>query len=158
MFDVQRWMFDVRLPADLMTPRPFHRWRSFWAGLLTLVFLGWAWNRSIRRYDSFVCCNATGRFGIILEQRDSVVVFTIPHKLPILPAFTSLHFILDQPRRHPRLPCPLAIGIKSPPAYRSLAIAHWFLILLFLVPWTAFLFWRSRRMKRLAAEAGEPQL
>ncbi len=29
--------------------------------------------------------------------------------------------------------------------------AHWFLILLFLLPWTIWLVWRSRRMKRLAA-------
>ena len=39
----------------------------------------------------------------------------------------------------------------------SVAIAHWFLILLFLLPWTTWLVWRSRRMKRLApGTAGLP--
>jgi len=32
-------------------------------------------------------------------------------------------------------------------------IAHWFLMLLFLVPWIAFLFWRVHRLKRLGAGA-----
>ena len=30
-------------------------------------------------------------------------------------------------------------------------VAHWFLILLFLIPWLGWLFWHGRRMKRLAA-------
>lgn len=30
-----------------MRPRPIYRWKSFWLGLLTLVFMGWAW------WDSF---------------------------------------------------------------------------------------------------------
>ena len=33
----------------------------------------------------------------------------------------------------------------------SIAVAHWFLILLFLIPWLGWLFWHGRRMKRLAA-------
>ena len=31
-----------------MTPRPFYRWKSFWFGLLVLVFLGWVWADSQR--------------------------------------------------------------------------------------------------------------
>ena len=38
--------------------------------------------------------------------------------------------------------------------FKILKFAHWFLILLFLLPWTTWLVWRARRMKRLAPAPG----
>ena len=35
--------------------------------------------------------------------------------------------------------------------YGFWVVAHWFLILLFLVPWLAFLFWRVRKQRKLTA-------
>jgi hypothetical protein len=37
---------------------------------------------------------------------------------------------------------------------QTASFAHWFLILLFLIPWTAFLLWRARRLKHLARPDG----
>jgi hypothetical protein len=39
-----------------------------------------------------------------------------------------------------------------------LKVPHWFLILLFLLPWTTFLVWRARRMMRLADSPGSAGL
>jgi len=41
-----------------MTPRPLHRWKSFWLGILVLGFLGWAWVRSIVYDDRIVWMEA----------------------------------------------------------------------------------------------------
>ena len=43
-------------------------------------------------------------------------------------------------------------GIPGLIKHRSFHVAHWFLMLLFLIPWASLLFWRDRRMKRLAAK------
>jgi len=50
-------------------------------------------------------------------------------------------------------PLPSAIqwrndGIPDLIKHRSVHFAHWFLILLFLIPWTGFLFRRARRLDR----------
>lgn len=36
-----------------MTRRPLHKWKSFWLGVLVLIFLAWAWGRSIEHWDGF---------------------------------------------------------------------------------------------------------
>ncbi|MCW1887866.1 hypothetical protein OKA04_24215 [Luteolibacter flavescens] len=33
------------------SPRPIHRWQTFWWGILVLTFLFWAWHRSYRNHD-----------------------------------------------------------------------------------------------------------
>lgn len=44
---------------------------------------------------------------------------------------------------------PYPFGLSFEPAFRledgTVELAHWFLILLFLVPWLSFLFWRVRK-------------
>jgi hypothetical protein len=35
-----------------MTPRPLHKWKSFWLGILVLGFLGWAWMRGRDHCDT----------------------------------------------------------------------------------------------------------
>jgi len=30
-----------------MTPRPIYRWKSFWLGVILLLFLAWSWERSM---------------------------------------------------------------------------------------------------------------
>lgn len=44
MFAVSsRRPFDTIVTLDsVMQPRPLHRWKSFWFGILSFVFLGWA--------------------------------------------------------------------------------------------------------------------
>jgi hypothetical protein len=49
---------------------------------------------------------------------------------------------------------PKAVTLTGGRGWEELRIAHWFLILFFLVPWTGFLFWLVQRMRR----AGEMAL
>lgn len=43
-------------------------------------------------------------------------------------------------------------------SWQNLSIAHWFLILLFLVPWAGFLFWRIRRMRRFVGSSTQDRV
>ena len=143
-----------------MFPRPFHRWKSFWLGVLVLIFLGWAWVRSIHCRDVVSWGEAHGGRGILLSQRDSKVLITWNTSkiiAVVAPGF-SVSSVNLNPRSHTVFP--RAIHWREFPDYPlpTTSIAHWFLIFLFLLPWTTFLVWRNRRMKRLAAAAGEPQL
>lgn len=135
-----------------MTPRPFHRWKSFWLGVLVLIFLGWAWVRSIDCRDVASWGEAHGGRGILLSQRDSEVLITWNSSkiiAVVAPGF-SVSSVKLNPRSHTVLA--RAITWQESPEYPLLtaSIAHWFIILLFLLPWTTFLLWRHRRMKRHA--------
>lgn len=131
-----------------MHPRPLHRWKSFWLGLLVLIFLGWAWQRSIRHLDSFGIANSAGSIGGLVYQRDSTVILTAPGTMPISPGIRRFTILLPYPRNYPLVPPPLSVGRNQSQLYHTIIIAHWLLLLLFFVPWFGFLFWRVRRKKR----------
>jgi hypothetical protein len=139
-----------------MSPRPVHRWKSFWFGVLVLAFLGWAWLRSMdvrdsaswRSHGGQSCCevsNYHGEVGLVWGDPGTVGLY-----LP------GIAFFSDSDSGDDWFPIASLFSLEEDMSV--LLLAHWFLILLFLLPWTAFLFWRIRRMKRLAAEAGETQL
>lgn len=137
-----------------MLPRPLHRWKSFWLGILVLVFLGWAWVRSIHCYDAVSWGEAHGGRGIILSQRDSKVLITWNSSMLI--AAVAPGFSVFSANMNPRSNTifPRAITWREVPDDLPLptaSIAHWFLILLFLIPWTAYLIWRGKQPGRLAA-------
>ncbi|MCW1926296.1 hypothetical protein OKA05_27325 [Luteolibacter arcticus] len=58
--------------------------------------------------------------------------------------------------RSPSLPIEFKTFKQPGFAVRICHLAHWFLILLFLIPWTAYLTWRHQRMKRQAPGTAEP--
>lgn len=141
-----------------MPPRPLHHWKSFWLGLLVLIFLGWAWVRSMHHVDdiyyepstSSKTWGATSGLGAVLLTWE---VHPFPpnglnfDSYPVKPSWpTNIWF-------------PKAITLQERGTggsqYKGIAIAHWFLILLFLVAWAGFLFWRVRRM-RSAGEMPPP--
>lgn len=136
-----------------MHPRPIHRWKSFWLGLLVLIFLGWAWVRSTRLDDGIRWFNwdwgimigqgpeGVGLYGgdrpIFLD--DGLQFWSVPAHAPAAEWFGRPFFYDSWP----------AFQIHGNAVLASnLQLAHWFLILLFLVPWIGFLLWRVRRMRR----------
>lgn len=134
----------------MVSPRSIYRWKSFWLGLLVLIFLGWAWVRSTHRMDSFSYKGSTfsrtwaGTHGLgvvhLLWWKDRFAV-------------EGLNLYSTSAPSHLRLkstwfPKPVALSGGSQGGADGITISHWFLILLFLVPWTGFLFWRVRRMRR----------
>lgn len=129
-----------------MPPRPLYRWKSFWLGVIVLLFLGWSWRDSrdfgsqagygsLTRHLSFSSRASTVS---ILLRRDGLYQGLSIHRFPLrnlrpIPWFQSLGSYTErQPRND----------------YTAWYFPHWFLILLFLISWSAFLVWRWRRMKR----------
>ena len=135
-----------------MTPRPLYRWRSFWLGVLVLAFLGWAWARARSHEDIvslrpgtkalYTFASSAGYFrcgSTTLHARG-------PHSAP---AFD--HFSGPSEDISPWFPSLFTYNHTADKFYAVTfyAIAHWLLFLTFFLPWTAFLAWRGRRMKKL---------
>lgn len=156
-----------------MPPRPFYRWKSFGFGIVMLAFLGWAWVASMRHVDvlywnpSVVSSKAsTGSKNLrhFLYRQFGNFVFTTGQVLgaveitwdssrpsPLADHWSHLTITLT-PKETWFAP---AVKVEHRPGQFRFAIAHWFLILFFMIPWIAFLSWRVRGMRRLAAVARE---
>ncbi len=139
-----------------MILRPFHRWKSFWLGLLVLAFLGWAWVRSMHHTNQFSYKTSSisttwfgySNFGSLalgswMDPFDRVGLNIDSVGTNALPPWGRVWF-------------PEAANLEWSGDDRTLSIAHWFLILLFLIPWSAFLGWRYQRLRRIARENPTP--
>ncbi len=133
-----------------MNPRPFHRWKSFWIGIFVIAFLGWAWVYSIGRLSYVLIPHGSKMEHFAMAQFDariSVGGCQVPQGMV---AETKPPNDLDWSENEW---FPPALDSAYPfDAGEGYSIAHWFLILLFLIPWTLWLVWRTRKFKRLAAE------
>jgi hypothetical protein len=128
-----------------MPPRPIRRWKSFWFGIVVLAFLGWGWMRSLHHIDGVLWM--TKHFEITAGQGPGGLFLNGDgHPFPL-----SLCQWIHEPAAPGEPWFPTAVNGETYSAMIQLTVSHWFLILLFLIPWTAFLLWRVRRMKRLAA-------
>lgn len=148
-----------------MTPRPFYRWKSFWFGILVLLSIGWAWVYSVNNIlgmswkDSRVFCFANQFGGRVNLRMDLLKSHSLGFRLGKPNGF----HLRDQNHDSLNIPDPVIWPSNLPwginlfydkHALVSIGVAHWFLILVFLVPWTVFLLWRRNRMKRMAGPEG----
>lgn len=131
-----------------MTPRPLYRWKSFWFGGLVIAFLGWAWARSMNHRDA-VYVQLVGK----LWANNCVMgKFTIERSEHgrIMASDWGIRFS-SEPFPGYDFPVPAALKrIGEENVFETWMIAHWFLILFFLVPWSGWLAWRWREIKRLS--------
>jgi hypothetical protein len=133
-----------------MPPRPLYRWKSFWFGVLVIAFLGWAWVRS-NYYVETVSFRApaVSKTGIVgnwsnkLHLRCRSSNWGEPEGLNV--------------RSHREVRVSHWFPEAVDESWPGVSIAHWFLLLLFLVPWAGWLAWRWRRLSRLH-RANEAQL
>ena len=132
-----------------MTPRPLYKWKSFWLGILVLGFLGWAWrdsghhrsyagwSRGPQDHEVFMAESRIGWVGtryVNGRTGDSISYYR-----------EEMKFGFEFPEALSwRIDFHAFIG-----GVREVKVAHWFLLLLFLVPWSAFLAWRWRRQRIL---------
>ena len=144
------------LPA-IMNRRPLYRWKSFWLGMLMLGFLGCAWVRSVGHLDEVAVAVRSSKVVANCASGE-IAVTRYPRKMRgWIPEFESATVNGGFERRWTGPVLRIRI-VELPPAgaqLLSLRVGHWFLILLFLVPWVSFLAWRWRRMGRLAAGSAE---
>jgi hypothetical protein len=136
-----------------MTPRPLHKWKSFWFGILVLGFLGSVWvkaragNWSGWISSPALSCGAAqhqGEFGVFVNIRPPTgwEVGSEDGPRQSEAAWFSAPGDVEWSGKE---------GFEgnlyhSPHLY--LCVAYWFLILLFLVPWVGFLAWRVRRQRK----------
>ena len=125
-----------------MTPRPLIRWKSFWLGILVLVFLGWAWVASLSR-GSEVRFYSGGEY-VTLRTIDGRALFAWDLDHVGENGFKTAHFGVVTNR----IQLPPPVSLRERRGGWALAVAYWFLILLFLVPWVSFLVWRVRRQRK----------
>jgi len=131
-----------------MTPRPLHRWKSFWLGILVLAFLGFGWLRSMSYTDGFFWMPK--HFVLTAFQSAGRVGFAWDYSMPVSPV-TFFQWVHDPISSEGEPWFPTAVVPEVYDRQFQFGIAHWFLMLLLLIAWGAFLWWRVRRMKRHAA-------
>jgi hypothetical protein len=125
-----------------MRPRPLIRWKSFWLGILVLGFLGWARVRSMEREDHIAWGYSRGECISLEQAAGRLFLYRGYNPYSVLGLTYVPSTFLHGESAHK----PVAL-MYSPVGWRVEA-AHWFLMLLFLLPWLAFLAWRVRKQRR----------
>jgi 4-amino-4-deoxy-L-arabinose transferase-like glycosyltransferase len=139
-----------------MTPRPIYKWKSFWFGILVLVLLGWAWVRSMDWQD-WICYGYGGDSRIELGNHTATVEFLLGKSEGVIG--TQGFFTLTRRIDDPEAAFEHAIEIIRMPGRFWMQIAHWLLILYFLIPWLSILawrVWRQRKQRRLTESGAAP--
>jgi len=137
-----------------MKPRPFYRWKSFWLGVFVLVFLGWSWARSMKHLEGVYW--ARPQFGLGLSHGVCAVTVSFADGDPSRWARLAPKTGVQSRRILPDMPIKwddyravrgfsaAVNGVQS----SGVKLAHWFLILLFFVPWSAWLFFHWKREQK----------
>jgi hypothetical protein len=142
-----------------MTPRPIYRWKSFWFGLCVLVFLGWAGVWSMHEVNTIAYKGSPWSPACIGYSRAGAFAILSSNNMLSLDfqgLWTGAFPTTDKPIWADWFPQPVRTGTLADGDHWHFKVAHWFLILLFLVPWASFLAWRWRRVKRITAGTAEP--
>jgi hypothetical protein len=142
-----------------MPPRPIHRWKSFWLGILVIVFLGWAWARSIHFGEMVLFGVPAGPSNAIIGQSGGMVSFTALHPpaqfslichSPIAGDHLSKVSAWRDRHGRPHYGVPAPAHLEWQECWWTFSLAHWLLILLFTGGWLAALGWRSRWLQHQA--------
>jgi hypothetical protein len=126
-----------------MHPRPLHRWKSLWFGVLFIAFLAWAWARSMNHGFIFVpwrkAGTVVGSYGGLARVSLYEPVSSFPAGIhPYVPSLPGRWF-------------PDLLVVSSAGRETTLLLSYWFIILLFLVPWLGWLAWRWRATHKKAS-------
>jgi hypothetical protein len=126
-------------------PRPLIKWKSFWLGTLVLGFLAWTWTRG-KGHNESVSCGIAGHSAGIGNSHGHLGVFYNGINHPGVrytgnPGATSYPF-------HSPVDATARKASRTGPTHAHVFVAHWFLIVVFLVSWLGFLFWRIRRQRK----------
>jgi hypothetical protein len=121
--------------------RALHRWKSFWLGILVLAFLSSGWARSMSYTDGFFWFPQ--HFVLTAYQSAGQIGFAWDYSRPPNPVstFEWVHEPFSSVGE-PWFPKPVVPEVYD--RQLQFGIAHWLLMLLFLLPWTALLSWRVR--------------
>lgn len=141
-----------------MKPRPVHRWKSFWLGVVVLVFLCWAWARSISRVDLVGHGDRVSKKSWSVSSSGGAIRY-----LHMDLSKAELYDFSPGPggwrtgsgqmqSKGPWFPAAIEARRKTKgmPS-REVDVAYWLVVLGFAVSWGSMLMWRRWRMRRVAA-------
>lgn len=136
-----------------MKPGPIHRWKSFWLGVFVLVFLGWSWVRSMDHPD-IVAFGSTASKECWQVGSGAAAIHYYYTDLTNSEFYTGPDgWVFDSTAKRRQFNWyPAAIKARHSTDLLTVTrveVAHWFLMLLFFVPWASFIGWRWRRMNNL---------
>ncbi|MEK7953653.1 hypothetical protein [Luteolibacter soli] len=156
-----------------MPPRPLHRWKSFWFGVLVFSFLGWSWMASIEKPGGIAIGTPVLEAGMAYTGGSMVLFSSGPpgsfgiglFSYPMAPEptwfpsgieaqYSRSHGVSET--THGTLPSgaqTISISCGFSSTHCHVRVAHWLLIPFFLLIWSGFLFYRYRRTERRAAGA-----
>ncbi|MEK7951589.1 hypothetical protein [Luteolibacter soli] len=133
-------------------PRPLHRWKSFWFGILTLAFLSWAWIDSTFHFTLLQA--VISRTAIQSGQQAGRISLGWTFDFPVSAFDFSWQRTATPP--HEQSPWPPQVATYEHHGSGGAAtIAHWYLLLNFSILWAVFLAWR-RQLHRMRQEPLEP--
>jgi hypothetical protein len=144
-----------------MNLRPFHRWKSFWFGIFITASLCWGWERSIRFEDALFLGSPRSPGFIVISNSEGELSTTFIKAgaqislicySPVIGSEFTKFSVWKNPHGRPIFSVPIAAHGDGTGYWWRIAIAHWFLILLFAIIWITWMVRRARRFKRLAAE------
>ncbi len=115
-------------------------------GVVVLVFLGWAWARSNKWEEGVAWQIDADSIVQISQSKGRVLVGGSGHSE--LGSGQVIEFSQHRVAEGLEGLSTIVVVEKIEFGLNGI-IAHWFLILLFLIPWSGFLIWRTRR-ERLA--------
>jgi hypothetical protein len=135
-----------------MFPRPLYRWKSFWLGLMGLLFLVWAWLHSVRESAGITWISSTRDRALLIAQSQAHVeieYFSPPFDSGSLaPGFGGW---TDTNRFRADLFPPALESHNKSGNGAGIAIASWLIVVTYLTVVTGILAWRWRRIKQKAA-------
>ena len=134
-----------------MTPRPIYRWRSFWLGILVLGFLGWAWIGSMTIPRGYYWYTGRGNFFVV-GQSEGSFLFRKGENVGRATGIGAWH----DPHATPSSWFPPAVVWKKDHEGSGtwlLSLSCLAVILLFSVPWSAFLVARFQKQRLLTEMA-----
>lgn len=121
-----------------------HRSFTFWLGLFGTVFIAWAWMRSMSEWSQLIWQYNT-RDNILAAQSNGQVWVT--WTVPSPPSSKPELQYSEGPYEGEVAWFREAFDLSQIPDLIS--VAHWFLLLLFLIPWLGLIAWQWRRTKRI---------
>ncbi|RYD25309.1 MAG: hypothetical protein EOP87_24655 [Verrucomicrobiaceae bacterium] len=134
-----------------MTPRPIHKWKTFWLGLLILAFLTWTWSRS-RSQNDYLGVGTIAKTWIHAGSWNGalrMVVLKSTHPTTTTNSFEINSLPMDTVRPWFEAPFKAKRTVRPKLITYELGIAHWLIILLFFLTWSTLLLRRARRLRRL---------
>ncbi len=140
-----------------------HQTKSFWLGLCVLLFLGWAWFSSVHRATKLRIGSVSAPGCLIIGQSRGTVFTAFcndPYGMmdcDVLQQGSPSGPVSVWMDHHgsPYFSTPSAISGDSGFAGWIVGIAHWFLILLYVVIWILWMRWRSRLERRFVDSVKE---